>query len=494
MATSVLFAPSCFPSLTELTFKYQTPASIAYPSKSSTDSDHNITKNHKNANNHQRLNENICNDIDDNQSPVNSKKTQRKARNKTAIDSCFLSFRFKDFNPHCSSRLSQSYYEQRLKIFNETFDEIRDQENDFVTRLDPGDFSLDFGNGNGSANSTGCKKGSMMKTCRNSNIVKQKVGKNVEFKKNGNSLTKRQRNRQSVHLRQKKTNLLKSRQNKKAQKNRQYDRREHRKLKGLYEIEILTFKKGFFPYISLYDTQSYEIDFSYDISYQYDSDSCLYEDLEYQITLANSLDIDLANSSLVMSLQSRDITPEDYELLLLLDETVPKATCDEKKVKELPEISYDKEQEHDILELVTKLPTCGHYYHSACIHSWLSQHSEVCPLDQLPVFTESITRGSTEESLVENLEDENLRENLREKLEENLGKDSEEKLEENLPHRNWELEKKLENFEENLDGIFELEGGLREEITLENDFREQNIEEDFKKTLDMNFQRGCGNS
>eukprot|EP00121_Abeoforma_whisleri_P007871 Awhi_evm2s7200 len=116
----------------------------------------------------------------------------------------------------------------------------------------------------------------------------------------------------------------------------------------------------------------------------------------------NSLDSDtnlnLTNQATggLLDLMNREITPEDYDLLLMLDEGVQKKTCSKESIGNLPEIIYDKDGETEVLvcsicfdefenESLTQLP-CSHLYHTACITSWLSTHSQNCPLDQLSVF------------------------------------------------------------------------------------------------------------
>lgn len=100
----------------------------------------------------------------------------------------------------------------------------------------------------------------------------------------------------------------------------------------------------------------------------------------------------------VVDLQHRELTPEDYELLLLLDNTVSAKTVDSQKLKSLHEVSvpvagltgetcsicmenYESEQR-------AKMLPCKHYFHSTCIDFWLANSSYKCPLDGLEVFPE----------------------------------------------------------------------------------------------------------
>lgn len=96
----------------------------------------------------------------------------------------------------------------------------------------------------------------------------------------------------------------------------------------------------------------------------------------------------------LLDLQNRELTPEDYELLLLLDETVEK-----KKVSKDTFKSFDSEVLTEDLpvdcpicmspmatgEKVTTLP-CSHQYHTPCIEQWLTLSSPNCPLDGLSLL------------------------------------------------------------------------------------------------------------
>lgn len=88
------------------------------------------------------------------------------------------------------------------------------------------------------------------------------------------------------------------------------------------------------------------------------------------------------------SLLFRELTPEDYELLLRLDEGVAKPTASTEACRRLPAaapvdfmggnctVCQAPFDEHDS---VSRLP-CGHLFHQDCITRWLSDYRHTCPL------------------------------------------------------------------------------------------------------------------
>eukprot|EP01132_Coremiostelium_polycephalum_P005126 gene5126-6382_t len=99
----------------------------------------------------------------------------------------------------------------------------------------------------------------------------------------------------------------------------------------------------------------------------------------------------------ILELMNRDITPDDYELLLQLDSTVKPKTVSQDIVKQLQtEICtiYHKKNypkcmicliEFEFNELVTVLD-CNHIFHINCISKWLLNSSVNCPLDGLSII------------------------------------------------------------------------------------------------------------
>ena len=97
----------------------------------------------------------------------------------------------------------------------------------------------------------------------------------------------------------------------------------------------------------------------------------------------------------IADMQHRDITPEDYELLLQLDDDVaPKTVSQELLNKletavpskfgltgELCSICMEQFKPEDLLKKLL----CGHCFHSPCVDQWLTYSSCACPLDGLSV-------------------------------------------------------------------------------------------------------------
>lgn len=83
----------------------------------------------------------------------------------------------------------------------------------------------------------------------------------------------------------------------------------------------------------------------------------------------------------------REIKPEDYELLCVLDETSQQGDATPKDaVSRLGQIAaHERVQEACVVclqdfewaEKISRLP-CGHEFHSACILRWLDQRN-ACP-------------------------------------------------------------------------------------------------------------------
>lgn len=98
--------------------------------------------------------------------------------------------------------------------------------------------------------------------------------------------------------------------------------------------------------------------------------------------------------NVLLDLQNRELTPEDYELLLLLDETVEKKKVSKDTFSSYPQTILEADLHHDCPvcmspmakgEKITTLP-CSHQYHTPCIEQWLTMSSPNCPLDGLSLL------------------------------------------------------------------------------------------------------------
>jgi len=91
----------------------------------------------------------------------------------------------------------------------------------------------------------------------------------------------------------------------------------------------------------------------------------------------------------------RDITPEDYELLLQLDESNERPTASKSSVDSLPH-AQAKEVVGQVCtvclepfclnDTVSKLPRCEHLFHKDCVAKWLLERHRSCPLCSTEVF------------------------------------------------------------------------------------------------------------
>jgi len=90
----------------------------------------------------------------------------------------------------------------------------------------------------------------------------------------------------------------------------------------------------------------------------------------------------------VYSLLSRDIGPEDYDLLLRLDEAVPKKPVSCESLDSLASVAPKDfmgskclvclsafDEVDDVIAL-----QCKHQFHRSCITTWLSEYRRTCPL------------------------------------------------------------------------------------------------------------------
>jgi len=94
------------------------------------------------------------------------------------------------------------------------------------------------------------------------------------------------------------------------------------------------------------------------------------------------------SNATILELSSRELTPEDYEMLLLLDKVIEKKTVNSDILKSLNETIVDESTTGNCpicccdFELGEKIKTlnCTHSFHVNCVTEWLTNHSQSCPL------------------------------------------------------------------------------------------------------------------
>jgi len=123
------------------------------------------------------------------------------------------------------------------------------------------------------------------------------------------------------------------------------------------------------------------------------------EELEYQEALRRSA-VDTQPTTGIslqqlLDICNRDLTPEDYELLLRLDEMVEKKTVKKETLSSLSETTVESESQCSELcticmcnygmgENIKNLP-CKHFFHVDCIVPYLSSYGQSCPVCKAPV-------------------------------------------------------------------------------------------------------------
>jgi hypothetical protein len=92
---------------------------------------------------------------------------------------------------------------------------------------------------------------------------------------------------------------------------------------------------------------------------------------------------------MLLDFSSRELTPEDYEMLLMLDTVIEKKTTSDSVLKSLNDSVINESTVGGdcpicvcSFELEEKVITlnCSHVFHDCCITEWLTKHSQTCPL------------------------------------------------------------------------------------------------------------------
>ncbi|CAF3439417.1 unnamed protein product, partial [Rotaria sp. Silwood2] len=118
----------------------------------------------------------------------------------------------------------------------------------------------------------------------------------------------------------------------------------------------------------------------------------------YTINENNILDdptFDDAMIAFLLDMQNRDLSPNDYEMLLRLDERVKRKTVDTHILDKFPTLNVNEihlndqcticMETYNLGQKIKSLP-CSHIFHIHCIETYLKEFSVQCPLDNLPLI------------------------------------------------------------------------------------------------------------
>lgn len=175
---------------------------------------------------------------------------------------------------------------------------------------------------------------------------------------------------------------------KNSKKKKENNTKKARKLSGIVDDKVATRRAKKSPSClknKLADKRPDHESFS-----QTTDPAIFYNNSDFVLGSGNSVKFDDQRfMKLLIELQDRDITPEDYDLLVQLDSSVKPKTLPEAQINSLRSDTVTAKlddvcsiciEDYDLGEVRKFLP-CGHYFHGQCIRTWLSWTSNRCPID-----------------------------------------------------------------------------------------------------------------
>ncbi|CAF2822727.1 unnamed protein product [Rotaria sp. Silwood2] len=196
--------------------------------------------------------------------------------------------------------------------------------------------------------------------------------------------------------------------------NRKKRARRQIKTKHAKSIKIKSGNKKLYAYcrfdkIDLCDPQLQYYEHSYSSCSYTDFESSVYNPLCYdnvvnyqfqdytlnEYNIQNQSQFDDNMTTVLLDMQNRDLSPNDYEILLRLDECIQRRTIGKNLLDTFSTINVNETHLNELCTICMEIYTlgqqmkslpCTHRFHLHCIETYLEKFSIQCPLDNLPLI------------------------------------------------------------------------------------------------------------